>query len=173
MMNKEIEKAINKQLNAEIYSASLYYAMAAYFEALSLKGFSRWLRVQALEELTHVQRFFAYVHERGGKIGMQPVKGPPTEWSSPLEAFDAVYDHEVKVTGMINGLMDLAIKHSDHATANFLQWFIKEQVEEESSADTVRQKLRLVDKTEGGLFMLDQEMNQRSFVLPPDLVGVF
>lgn len=173
MINKEIEAAINKQINAEIYSSSLYYSMAAYFETLSLKGFSHWLRVQALEELTHVQRFFAYVHERGGRITMQAVEAPPTDWQSPLEAFEQVYSHEVSVTGMINSLMDVALRESDHATTHFLQWFIGEQVEEEASADEALQKLKLVDKTDGGLFMLDQEMDKRSFVMPPNLVGVF
>ena len=173
MIKKKIETAINKQINAEIYSSSLYYSMAAYFETQGLKGFSHWLRVQALEELTHVQKFFAYVHERGGHIQMLPVDGPPTKWKSPLAAFEQVYEHEVGVTGMINKLMDLALKESDHATSTFLQWFITEQVEEEASADEVVQKLRLVDKTEGGLFLLDQEMDKRSFVLPQDLAGVF
>ena len=173
MINKKIETAINKQINAEIYSSSLYYSMAAYFETQSLKGFSHWLRVQALEELTHVQKFFAYVHERGGRIRMLAVDGPPTNWKSPLAAFEHVYEHEVSVTGMINKLMNMAIKESDHATSHFLQWFIGEQVEEEASADEVVQRLKLVDKTEGGLFLLDQEMDKRAFVLPANLVGVF
>ena len=86
MLNKTIEDAINKQINAELYSSSLYYAMAAHFETLSLKGFSHWLRVQALEELTHVQKFFSYVHERGGRVKMLPIEGPPNEWESPLQA---------------------------------------------------------------------------------------
>ncbi len=173
MINDKIEAAINGQLNAEMYSANLYYAMAAYFETLSLKGFSRWLRIQALEELTHTQRFFEYVHDRGGRIIMKAVDAPPTEWSSPLEAFEQVLEHEIHVTGLINKLMDLALQVSDHATANFLQWFIAEQVEEEATADEAMQRLKLVDRTEGGLFLLDQEMAKRAFNMPPDLVGKF
>jgi ferritin len=147
--------------------------MAAYFDSLSLKGFSRWLRIQGLEELTHAHRFFSYVAERSGRVLMKSIEGPPTEWKSPLAAFEAVYEHEVKVTELINKLMDSALAQSDHATSNFLQWFISEQVEEEASADEIVHKLRLVDKTEGGLFLLDQEMNTRTFVLAPDLVGAF
>ena len=173
MLNKEIEAAINDQINAEIYSSSLYYAMAAYFDSLSLKGFAHWLRVQALEELTHVQKFFAYVQGRGGRVLMKPVEGPPNDWSTPLAAFEAVLEHEQHVTARINNLMDLSIKASDHASANFLQWFVGEQVEEEASAEEVVQQLKLVEKTEGGLFLLDREMDKRTFVLPPDLVGVF
>jgi ferritin len=173
MLNKKIEEAINNQINAEIYSSYLYYSMAAYFDSLSLKGFSHWMRVQALEELTHVQKFVAFVGDRSGRVLMQPVDGPPTEWGSPLIAFEAVYEHEVKVTGLINKIMDLAQEEKDHASVNFMQWFVGEQVEEEASVDEVVQKLKLVDKTEGGLFLLDQEIDKRTFTLPPDLAGVF
>ena len=173
MLNQKIQDTINGQVNAELYSAYLYYSMAAYFESISLKGFSHWMRVQALEEMTHVQKLFSYVHDRGGKVLMKPIEAPPTEWTSPLAAFEATYAHEVKVTALINELMDLALAESDHASCNFLQWFVAEQVEEESSVDEIVQKLVLVDKTEGGLFLLDQEMDKRMFVLPAELTGVF
>ena len=173
MLKKKIEEAINEQINAEIFSSSLYYSMASYFESMSLKGFSKWLRIQALEELTHVHRFFIYINDRGGRAVMKAVDAPPTSWDSPLAAFEEVLAHEQKVTGLINDLMDLALKESDHASVNFLQWFVGEQVEEEASADEAVQQLKLVDKTEGGLFLLDQEMGKRSFVLPPNLVGAF
>ncbi|MCP4038775.1 MAG: ferritin [bacterium] len=173
MLNEEIDKALGKHLNAEIYSSHLYYSMSAYFESLGLKGFSHWLRIQALEELGHVQKFFDYVHERGGRLIMRAVDAPPHEWESPLAAFEAVYEHEVHVSTLINGLMDLAIARSDHASVNFLQWFIGEQVEEESTADEVVQKLRLVDDAKGGLFLLDQEMDKRTFVALPELIPAF
>ena len=173
MLNKEVEQGINDQINAELYSAYLYYSMAAYFEVLSLKGFAHWLRVQALEEMTHVQKFFGYINDRGGRVQLKPIDAPPSEWASPLAVFEEVYAHEVKVTGLINKLMDLVLAQSDHASSAFLQWFVNEQVEEEATADEVLQKLKLVDKTEGGLFLLDQEMDRRTFVLPPDLAGAF
>ena len=173
MLDREIETAINEQVNAEIYSSHLYYSMSAYFESLSLKGFAHWLRVQALEELTHVQKFFDYVHERGGRGKMMAVAEPKFEWDSPLDAFQEVYAHEVEVSGLINALMTLAIGKQDHASVNFLQWFVGEQVEEESTADEVVQRLKLVAKAEGGLFLLDQEMDKRTFLLPPTLAGVF
>jgi ferritin len=173
MVDEKVEEGINEQINAELYSAYLYYSMAQYFDALSLKGFSHWLRVQALEEMTHVQRFSSYLNDRRGRVVLRPVETPPSEWESPLGVFEEVYAHEVRVTALINKLMDLALARSDHASVNFLQWFVKEQVEEEASADEVVQKLKLVDKSEGGLFLLDQEMDTRTFVLPPELVGVF
>jgi ferritin len=173
MLNEEIAKGINDQLNAELYSAYLYYSMAAYFESLSLKGFAHWLRVQGLEEMTHVQKFYGYLNDRGSRVLVQPIEAPPTDWESPLAVFEAVYAHEVQVTGLINKLMDLALAKSDHASVSFIQWFVSEQVEEEATADEVVQKLKLVENTEGGLFLLDREMDQRTFALPQDLVGVF
>ena len=173
MLDKKIEEAINKQINVEIYSSYLYYSMAAYFESLSLKGCSHWMNVQALEELTHTHKFVTFVGDRGGRVLMQPVDGPNTDWESPLAVFEDAYNHEVEVTGHINNLMDLALEERDHATVIFLQWFVTEQVEEEASTDEVVQKFKLMDKTEGGLFLLDQELAKRSFVLPQNLVGVF
>jgi ferritin len=173
MLSKKMNDALNAQINAENFSASMYYSMVAYFESLTLKGFAHWMRVQTLEELTHVQKFFNFINERSGRVILTALDAPPTEWESPLAAFQNAYEHEVKISGMINKLMDLAIKESDHATANFLQWFVGEQVEEEASADEVVQRLKLVEKTEGGIFLLDQEMDKRTFTLPPDLVGVF
>jgi ferritin len=173
VLDKDVERGINQQINAELYSAYLYYSMSAYFEAQSLKGFSHWMRVQALEEMTHVQKFFSYVNDRGGRVTLDPIEAPAMEWESPLAVFEAVYSHEVHVTGLINKLMDMALAKSDHASSSFLRWFVTEQVEEEASADEVLQKLKLVEKTEGGLFLLDQEMDGRTFNLPADLVGVF
>ena len=97
---------------------------------------------------------------------LSSIEGPPTKWSSPLTAFEHAYQHEQKVTGLINGLVNLAIAEQDHATNNFLQWFVSEQVEEEASADEVVQKLKLIGKDSGGLFMLDRELAQRVFTPP-------
>ena len=173
MLDKQIQDAINRQLNAELYSSYLYYSMAAWFESRSLGGFAHWMRVQALEEATHVQKFFGYVNDRGGRVELTAIDAPPIEWETPLAVFEEVYQHECKVTGLINDLMDKAVAASDHASVAFLQWFVAEQVEEEATADDVLQKLKLVNQTEGGLFLIDQEMDKRSFVLPPDLAGVF
>jgi ferritin len=149
----------------------MYYAMAAYFDSLSLKGAAHWMNAQAIEEMFHASKFATYVTERGGRVILRAIDAPPTEWKSPLACFQAVAAHEAHVTDLINKLMTLATVESDYATANMLQWFIAEQVEEEASADEVVQKLKLVDKTEGGLFMLDLELAKRPFKIPPVLVG--
>jgi ferritin len=173
MIKTKIQDAINAQINAETYSAYLYYSMAAYCESRGLNGFAHWMRVQALEELTHAQKLAGYLGERGGRVVLGAIDAPPAGWESPLAMAEEVYRHEQKVTGLINGLMDLALAESDHATTSFLTWFVDEQVEEEASADEVVQKLKLVDKTEGGLFLLDQQLDQRTFTAPPFLAGAF
>ena len=166
MIDEKMQEALNKQLNAEIYSAYLYLSMSAYFQSVNLGGFANWMRVQAKEELAHAMKFYDYVNERGGRVILHPVEEPPSEWDSPLAVFEHVYRHEQKVTGLINKLVDLAVKARDHATNNFLQWFVSEQVEEEASADEVVQKLKLAGGDASGLFMIDRELAQRVFVAP-------
>jgi ferritin len=140
--------------------------MAAYFETINLKGFANWMRVQTQEELVHAMKFYDFIVERGGKAVLSAIEGPRTEWPSPLAVFEHAYEHEQKVTGLINDLVDLAISEQDHATNNFLQWFVAEQVEEEASADEVVQKIKLMGDASGGLFMLDRELAQRVFTPP-------
>ena len=161
MLNKKIEKAFNKQLNAELYSAYLYLQMAAHFESLNLKGFAHWMRVQAQEEIGHAMRFFAFVNDRNGTVTLIAIEGPPATWASPLAAFQDAYKHECKVSGMINKLVDLAIAESDHASNTFLQWFVTEQVEEEASTSDVAARLKLVGSSGEALLILDQELAQR------------
>ena len=165
-MKARVEEAFNSQLNAELYSAYLYLSMAAYFESINLSGFANWMRVQEQEERVHALAFYDYIISRGGRVKLQPIQGPPTDWPSPLATFEAVYAHEQKVTGLINDLVNLAIEEHDHAAHIFLQWFVNEQVEEEESANAVVQKLKLVGEGGNGLFLIDRELAQRVFVLP-------
>lgn len=166
MVGDKMHDALNKQVNAELYSAYLYLSMSAYFEAINLTGFANWMRVQAQEEMAHAMKFYDYIHETNGKVTLTAVDAPQSQWSSPLAAFEHVFKHEQKVTGLINDLVNLAIAEKDHATNNFLQWFIAEQVEEESSADAIVQKLKLLGDTRGAIFMLDQELGSRTFTPP-------
>jgi len=168
MLKDQIEKALNNQLNAELYSAYLYLSMSAYFQSMNLGGFATWMRVQAQEELVHAMKFYDFINERGGRVGLKMVEAPPTGWTSPLAAFEAAYQHEQKVTGLINDLVELALQEHDHATHIFLQWFVTEQVEEEDNANGVVQKLKLIGDASGGLFMLDRELGQRTFTPPGD-----
>lgn len=167
MIKEEVRTSLNEQVNAELYSAYLYLSMCAYFKSINLNGFARWLEVQAIEELTHAMKFFNFISERGGQVLMQPIGGPPTLWESPLAACEEVYAHEVKVTSLIHKLLDIATENRDYATINFLQWFISEQVEEETSADAIVQKLRRIGRDGSGLLLVDQELGQRVFTPPP------
>ncbi len=166
MLSEKMLKALNQQINAELYSSYLYLSMSAYFQSTNLGGFANWMRAQTQEELTHAMKIYDYVKERGNRVVLKQVEEPPSEWSSPLAAFQQAYQHEQKVTGMINKLVNLAVEESDHASNIFLQWFVSEQVEEEASADEVVQRLKLMGDAGGGMFMIDRELGQRTFTPP-------
>jgi len=166
MISNKMEEALNAQVNAELYSAYLYLSMESYFKSLNLNGSANWMRVQTQEEVAHAMKIYDFISERGGRVTLEGIKGPPTKWDSPLAVFEAIYAHEQKVTELINDLMDLAVKQKDHATTSFLQWFVNEQVEEEASADEVLQQLKMMEKAPGGMFMLDRELRQRVFTPP-------
>ncbi len=165
MLSQEMQDALNDQENAELYSAYLYLSMSAYFESANLPGAAHWMRCQAQEELFHASKFFAYISDRSGRVLMAPIDGPPTEWDSPLAVYEGAYAHEVKVSRLIDKLVDLAAQEGDHATEAFLQWFVTEQVEEEESADEAVQKLKLAGDS-GALLMVDQLLGERVVALP-------
>ncbi|MBI5251320.1 MAG: ferritin [Desulfomonile tiedjei] len=167
MINEKIQDAFNEQLNAELYSSYLYLSMAAYFQSVNLEGLASWMRCQAQEEILHAMKFYNFINERAGRVLLAAIEGPPIKWESPLAAFEDAYRHEEKVTGLINNLVDLAIQEKDHAANAFLQWFVNEQVEEESSVDAVVHQLKLAGDQGSGLFMIDRELATRVFVLPP------
>ena len=157
-----MQDALNVQLNEEYYSSYLYLSMAGHCEAINLDGFANWLRVQSQEEMLHAMKFFDFILERGGRVELKPIEGPPSEWDSPLAIFEATLQHEQHITGCIHKLVDLAREEKDHASDAFLQWFVNEQVEEEATADNILQKLKLMADAPGGLFLLDRELAQRT-----------
>ena len=162
MLTEKMQKALNGQLNAELYSSYLYLSMNAYFKSVNLDGFANWMHYQAQEELEHSMKFYDFIIQRGGNVQLQQIEAPPTEWSSPLGVFEATLDHEQKVTGLINDLVDIAHEERDHATNIFLQWFVSEQVEEEENVGGVLEQLKLMGDAQGGLFMIDRELAKRS-----------
>lgn len=168
MLDERMEEALNYQLNRELYSGYLYLAMAAYFDDQDLPGFANWMRIQAQEELSHAMKFYDYLVRRGGRAVMDAIEAPENEWKSAVAVFEQVYQHEQMVTGLIHKLVDLALEQKDHATNNFLQWFVAEQVEEEESASGVLQKVRMASESKSGLYMLDQELAQRVFHPPAE-----
>ena len=168
MLNPKIQDALNKQINAELFSSYLYLSMSAWFESKNFAGMANWMRIQAQEELLHAIKFFDFINERRGRVVLTQVEAPQTEWSVPLEAFENALEHEEKVTALINGLVDLSLAESDHAANTFLQWFVTEQVEEEAAAQTIVDKLKLVGDNPVALFMIDGELGQR---MPPPAAG--
>ena len=161
MLTEKMQTALNGQLNAELYSSYLYLSMNAYFKSVNLDGFANWMYYQAQEELEHSLKFYDFIIRRGGKVQLQQIAAPSTEWNSPLAVFEATLEHEQKVTGLINDLVDVAHEERDHATNIFLQWFVSEQVEEEESVGGVLEQLKLLGDAKGGLFMIDRELSKR------------
>ncbi len=163
MLTKTMQEALNDQINAEYYSSYLYLSMAAWAESANLKGLANWFRVQSQEEMVHVMKFFQYVVDRRGTVKLAAIAAPPTEWHSPVAVFEATLAHEQHVTGRINKLAELAVKENDHASHALLEWFVNEQVEEEASADSVLQQLKLAGDAPAALFMIDRELGARVF----------
>lgn len=161
MLTKSMEEALNRQINRELYSSYLYLAMSAYFKSANMDGFAKWMRVQAEEEKAHGMKIYDYVIARGGQVILQPIEAPKAKWASAGKIFEEVYAHEQKVTGMINSLVDIAIKEKDHATFEMLQWFVKEQVEEEEHAGGILAQIRLIGDIPGHLFWLDNQLGKR------------
>jgi ferritin len=166
MISKKMLKAMNYQINREMYSAYLYMGMASYFKSVNLTGFANWMEVQVKEELFHANKFYLFVAERGGRVVFDTIESPPQEWSSSLEVFEKVLEHEQHVTSLINDLVALSIEQKDYATHHFLQWFVNEQVEEEANADQIIQNLKLIGEQGQGIFMIDRELALRVFTPP-------
>lgn len=166
MFNEKLEKAFNDQINKELYSEYLYLAMQAYFEKLNLKGFVNWFKVQVQEERAHGMGMFDYVYTRGGHVELEAIEKPVTDWKSPLACFEHVLEHEKYVTSRINALMDVAEEVKDRAALSFLNWYLKEQVEEEENAGGVLGKLKLLCDDKKSVLMLDKELAARTFTAP-------
>lgn len=161
MLSEKVQKALNEQLNAEMYSSYLYLSMNAYFKSISLDGFANWMYAQAQEELMHAMKFYDFINQRGGRVALSTIESPPVEWDSPQAVFEETLKHEQKVTGLIHALVETALRENDHATNIFLQWFVTEQVEEEDSVGSVLEQLKLLGDAKGGLFMMDRELAKR------------
>ena len=161
MLVKAVEEAMNEQIKNEFFSAYQYLSMAAYCESENLPGFARWMRAQSQEEAQHAMRFYDFILERNGRVGLRGIDPPVVEFGSPLEVFERALEHEKRVTAMINDLYGLAVSENDYASQTFLQWFVTEQVEEEKNAGDVVETLKMVGDKSEALFLLDRELGQR------------
>lgn len=161
MLNPQTEKVLNEQMNREMASFYLYLAMSAELESHDFRGMASWMHTQAKEEFEHAMKFFGYIQERGGKVALDAIAKPHGDWVKPLAVFEAALKHEHFITANINDLMNQAVAEKDHATAGFLQFFVKEQVEEEANVEPIVRKLKVIGDQIPGLFYVDRELGMR------------
>lgn len=166
MLSDRMCAALNAQINKELFSEYLYLSMSAWFEAQGLPGFANWMAVQAQEEHFHAMKLYGYIVERGGRVILEAIDKPESEFGSPAKAFDATLAHEQFITASINELVDVAIGIKDHATNQFLAWYVNEQVEEEANAQALIDKLRWIGDNGNALLMMDRELALRVFTPP-------
>ncbi len=166
MIDARLEEEFNEQINKELYSEYLYLAMKAYFQELNLQGFVNWFDVQVQEEHAHAMGMYDYLNERGGKVDLRAIDKPVVEGKTIIEIFEQVLRHEEFVTSRINHLADVADEVKDRAALHLLDWYIKEQVEEEASVGGVLATLRLIGEDKNALLQLDKDLAARTFVAP-------
>ncbi|MFA8435865.1 MAG: ferritin [Marinifilaceae bacterium] len=165
-LNKKVEEVLNKQINAEFWSAYFYLSMSNYFNANGMPGFANWMKVQFQEETSHAIKILDYVNERGGRVVLEPITEVPSSWNGVLDIYEETLNHEMKVTALINDCVEVAMEVRDHATVNFLQWFVDEQVEEEATVSEILDQLKMFNCEGQGLYMMDKEFKARVFVDP-------
>jgi ferritin len=161
MVKQNVQDIINQQINAEMYSAYLYLGMAVWCTDQNLNGAAHWFKQQAKEEMGHAMKFYKYLEETGSQIVLKAIEPPPAKWSSLLNVFEEAYQHELKVTAMIYGIVNLAIKEGDHATNSMCRWFVDEQVEEEAQTLEIVNQIKMLGDSKGSLFMLDRQLGKR------------
>lgn len=169
MIDKKLEAEFNEQINKELYSAYLYLAMKVKFQEWNLQGFVNWFDVQVKEEHAHAMGMFNYLDERGGDIELGSIDKPDFKGSTPLEIFEEVLKHEQYVTSRINHLADVAEEVKDRAALHLLDWYIKEQVEEESNVGGLLATLKFIGDDKKALLVLDKDLQSRVF--NPPVIG--
>ncbi len=167
MLSKKVEKLITDQINFEIYSAYIYLAMGGYFDTNNLPGFANWMKVQWQEELFHAKKMYLYLIKKGGKPLFHAIPDPGNNWESAKAAFEHALEHEKKVTERINKINTTAMAENDHATSAFYDWFVNEQVEEESNVEEIIKKIDMIGDSGTAQYLLDKELAARVFVEPP------
>ncbi len=161
MLSENMTERLNYQLNREIYSGYFYLGMAAYAASVGLPGFASWFKTQLKEELFHAEKIFDYINQQGARVTLRTIEEPPQDFTSGADLFEKTLAHEKKVTKMIHDLVDLAKSENDNETEKFLQWFVKEQAEEEATPAGILQKLKLVEEGKEGILKTDGELAKR------------
>lgn len=163
MIDKKFADAINEQIKHELESAYIYLSAVAYFQSLNLDGMAHWMRCQVHEETIHAMKFFDHLLDRNDKVTLLDIKQLKTNWQSPLEVWKDAYDHEQFITGKIKNLMKICREVMDFSAEPLLNWFIKEQIEEEASTSRIYEQLKMIGEEKQGLLLLDRELAARVF----------
>lgn len=166
MINDNVGKVLNEQINKEMYSAYLYLSMSAHFSDVGLLGFANWMRVQAQEEMCHAMFIYDFLIDRSYKVNLTTIDAPQTSWNNTLDVIENVLKHEVYVTSLINNIVSVAEEVKDRATMSYMNWFVDEQVEEEANAQDIISKLKLIGDDKSALYLLDKDLAARVFVQP-------
>ena len=160
-LSKKMLDAMNEQIKEEMASAYIYLSMAAYCESINLSGFASWMQAQSNEELEHAMKFYGHITERGGRVVFEALEQPPVEFGGPVDVFEKTLAHEKHITGRIHDLYTLATEEKDYASLGLLQWFVDEQVEEESTASEILDTLKMIGDKGQALYMLDRQLGTR------------
>lgn len=168
-LSEKLEKQINEQINAELWSAYLYLSMSMNAEAKGNKGVANWFFIQFKEEQDHARIFMNYINSRGGEVKLKAIKEVPTEWKSVLEMFKETLKHEKVVTSLINDIANIAYDERDFASINMINWFVNEQVEEEENANILIDSLEKLGDSKNGMYMFDKELAARVYNVPAPL----
>lgn len=166
MLKEEIANALILQLNKEFQSSYIYLGMSAYASKIGLNGSANWFLIQYQEEVAHAMKMFKYLEDQDVAVTLPEIKKANVEFKSILDTFKKALAHEESMTNNLNELSDLSMKSKDHATYNMLQWYVTEQVEEESTLNTIIDKIKLVGDDGYGIYAIDQELATRVFVDP-------
>jgi len=166
MINEKVAKIVIDQVNKEFYSAYLYLSMSAHFSNIGLLGFASWMRVQVQEETAHAMLMYDYLINRGEKVTLSAIDAAPSNWGTPLSIIEETLKHEEYITSLINNIVNIADENKDRATMSYFNWFVDEQVEEESNAQDIISKLKLIGEDKSALYLLDKDLATRVFVQP-------
>ena len=162
MLSNQIQNILNRQFNEEIYSSNLYLSLSSFLEAMNYKGMAAWMRRQSEDERKHAMKLYDFMIDSGSRTLTTSLPAPPTSWSSVLDAFSAAYRHEQKMSEHIGQMVNAAREADDHATYNFLQWFVHKQAEEEAAFRDILGRMRIVEEDSQGMYMIDRELGDES-----------
>lgn len=166
MISDKIRDILNAQINKEFYSAYLYLAMSAYFSEIGLYGFSHWTKVQSKEEIDHGMILFEYILNRKSQVKLQQLDVPTIDMKGPVEVFEQIYQHERSITSSIDSVANMSEGECDLATRNFIDWYLKEQIEEETSVLRIISKLKAFGSEKSALYLIDRELSEREYSTP-------